>query len=152
MQHQGLREHGKFGRSKLIFAVMTDDEVLEQCLQLIRKTLDLSNLGLEHFQFDNHVTEQLATAGVGKRPLVAELVDFADVMQKSPSYQQVAIDLGIIPGKQIAGAKKGNYVIQQAADIGVVQSLGRRRIAIGGGNFGICNERLQQCFEVRVAN
>ena len=47
-------------------AVMADDQVFEQGLQFVRKAGNLRDLGVQHLQFNNHVTKQLAARGVGK--------------------------------------------------------------------------------------
>src|ERR1700686_550746 len=93
MQHERFGEHGQLRRSKLIFAVMADDEVLEQGLQLIGEIRHQSDFGLQHFELDDHVAKQLAAAGVRKRTAITELVNFPDVVQEGAGEQQLAIDL-----------------------------------------------------------
>src|SRR4051794_5342817 len=72
MEYQRLRKHGELGRSELIFAVVTDDEVLDKYLQFSREVGLMCELGLQHLEFDNHVAEKLALGTVGKRPVVRE--------------------------------------------------------------------------------
>jgi hypothetical protein len=77
-------------------------------------------LCLQHFQFDDHVTEQLAARGIGKCAVVGQLLDLPYVMQERSRQQQVAIDLGIVPAQQVAGAEERHDVIKQSADVGVM--------------------------------
>ncbi len=66
VQHQRFRKHGKLGRAEVILAVVTNNEMLKQGFEFVRKSRDESNLGMQHFQLDNHVAEQLAPGGVRK--------------------------------------------------------------------------------------
>src|SRR5882724_2087534 len=99
---------------------MADDEMFEQGLEIGWKAGQLLELGLEHLQFDDHVTEQLAASAVGKRPVIGQFVNLPDIVQECTRQEQIAVDLRIIPAKQIAGTKQRNYVIEQAADVGMV--------------------------------
>jgi hypothetical protein len=45
---------------------MTNDEMFEQRFEIGREAGQLFELGLQHLQFDDHVTEQLTTRAVGK--------------------------------------------------------------------------------------
>ena len=110
----------------------------------------MRELGLQHFQFDDHVTEKLAFGRVGKRTVVSELVNLADVVQERASEKKIAIDLGIVAAHQVAGAKERDDVIEQPADVGVMQGLGGGCIAIGGGNFRIGHEGLDQRFQMGI--
>ena len=110
----------------------------------------MRELRLQHFQFDDHVAEQLAFGRVGERPVVGEFVNFPDVVQERTGEQEIAIDLGIVLAHQVAGAEQRDDMIEQPADVGVVQSLGGGRIAIGGSNFRIGHEGLDQRLEMVV--
>ena len=136
MQHQRFGKHGQLGRSEFVLAVMADDQVLDQGLELVGKVREQGEFRLQHLQLDDHVAEQLAAGGVGKRALVGEFVNLADVVQERAGQQQVAIDLRIVAAHQIAGAEQRNDVIEQAANEGVMQRLGRGRVAIGGAISG----------------
>ncbi len=107
-------------------------------------------LGLQHFEFDDHVAEQLALGGVGERTVVGELVNFSDVVQECAGEQQVAIDLRIVAAHQVAGAEQRDDVIEQAADVGVMQSLGGGSVAVGGGDFRVGHEGLHERPEMRI--
>ena len=150
VQHERLGKHGQLGRTEIVLAVMADDEVLDQSLEFVGKSGKLRELGLQHFEFDDHVAEQLALSGVGKRTVVGEFVNLADVVQERAGEKQVAIDLRIVAAHQITGAEKRDDVIEQSADVGVVQSFGGRRVAIGVGDLRIGHERLDQRLEMRV--
>ena len=66
MQHESFREHREFGRAEVVLAVMADDEVLDHGLEFIGEAGLKSQLGLQHFQFDDQVAEKLALGGVGE--------------------------------------------------------------------------------------
>src|ERR1035437_7855619 len=129
---------------------MADDQMFEQSLQLGGKAGQLRELGLQHLQFDDHVAEQLAARGVGKRAVVGQFVNLADVMQKRSCQQQVAVDLWIVPAHQVAGAEQRHDVIEQSADVGMMKRLGRGGIAVALGDLRIRHEQFDQRLEVRI--
>ena len=96
---------------------------------------DQREFRLQHFKLDDHVAEKLAARGVGKRAIVGKLVDLADVVKKRTGQQQIAVHLGIVSADQVARAKQRDHMVEQAADIGVMQSLGGGGIAIRGRDF-----------------
>src|SRR5580692_9751227 len=98
----------------------------------------------------DHVAEKLAFGRIGKRPVVGEFMNLADVVEKGAGEEKVASDLRIIVAHEIAGAEQRNDVIKQAADVGVVKGLGRGGVAVRGSDFRIGHEALDQRFEMRV--
>ena len=54
--------------------------------------------------------------------------------RKRAGQQQVAIHLRIVARRQVADREQRHHVIEQAADKGVMQRLGRGRILVGGTN------------------
>ena len=105
---------GNLGRAEIVLSVMADDQVLDHRLELIGKAGLKSELGLQHLQFDDHVAEQLSLGRVGKRTIVGELVNLADVVEKSACEQEIAIDVWIVFAHQIAGPKQRHDMIKQA--------------------------------------
>ena len=93
---------------------------------------------------------KLALGGVGERTVVGEFVNLADVVQKCAGEKQVAIDLRIVPAHQIAGTEQGDDVIEQAADIRMMQSLSGGRVAVSGGDLRVGHEGLDQRFQMRI--
>src|SRR5579864_2588153 len=123
---------------------MTDDQVLHECPQLIRKSWQLGELCLQHLEFNYNMAEKLPLCGVRERAIICEFVDLPDVMQKSTSQQEITIDLGIIPANQIARAEQGNDVIEQTANIGMMERFRCWGIPVRGGNLRIRHEDLNQ--------
>ena len=109
-----------------------------------------ASLRLQHLELNDHVSEQLAARGVGKRTVVGKFVNLADVVKKNAGQQQVAVDLRIISAHQVAGTKQRDYVVEQAADIGVMQGLGGGSIAIRSSDLRIRHEGLYQSLEIRI--
>ena len=81
MQHQSLGEHAlrQLWRTEFIFPMMTDDEVLDQDLKFVGEVGELSQFGLQHFQFDDHVAEQLAARGIGERAVISKFVNLLPI-------------------------------------------------------------------------
>src|SRR5215469_8684236 len=100
---------------------MADDEVFDEELELIGETRDKRDLVVQHFQLDDHVSEKLSLGGVGERALIVKLVDFADVVQESTRQKQIAIHVRIQRSNGVAESHQRNYVLQQAADEGMMQ-------------------------------
>src|SRR5215469_17005069 len=123
---------------------MTYDQVLHEGLQLVGKSGQLGELRLQHLKFNHHVAEKLPFCGVCERAVVGEFVDLPDVMQKSATQQEIAVDFGIIPANQITRAEQGNHVIEQTADIRMVERFRCWGIAVSGGNLRIRHESLNQ--------
>src|SRR4029077_6552975 len=96
------------------------------------------------------MTEELAARAVGEGPVVSEFVNLTYVVQEGSGKQEVAVDLRIVTADRIAGAAERDYMIEQAANIGVVQGLGGWSHAIRLGNFGIGHEGLNQRLEVNI--
>src|SRR5271156_3078766 len=150
MQKQGFGKHGQLGRPEFVFAMVADDEMLQQSFEFGREPRNLIQLGLKHFQFNHHMPEQLAAGGVGKCTVVGKFVNFSDIVQKNSRQQQVAVDLRIVAADQIAGAKKRDNVIEQTANVGVMQGLGGGSVPVSGGNFCIGHESLYQRLEMKI--
>ena len=129
---------------------MADDQVLEQRLKLGRKVGNQGQLRLQHLQLDDHVPQKLAARGVGERAVVGQFVNLADVVQENAGQQQISIHLRIVSGDQVAGAKERDHVIEQSADIGVVQRFGGGSVAVGRGDVGIRHEGAHQGLKMRI--
>src|SRR5258708_6129925 len=110
---------------------MADDQVLEQGLELWREIRNQRELGLQHFELDDHVPEQLPAGGVGERTVVSQFVNLSDVVQKCAGEHQVAVYLRVIAADQVAGSEQRNDVIEQSADVSVMQRLSSGSVAIG---------------------
>src|ERR1700691_710232 len=131
--------------------MMADDQVLDQDFEFVGEVEELSKFGLQHFQFDDHVAEQLAPRGVGERAVISEFVNLADVMQEGASEQEIAVNLGIILAHKIARTEERHHMIEQSADISVMQSFGSRSIAVRLGNLRVRHESFHQRLEMGVA-
>jgi len=63
---------------------MANNKVLNQDFELGGKVGKMCEFGLQHFQLNNHVPQQLAARGVGEGTVISEFLNLADVVQKSP--------------------------------------------------------------------
>src|SRR5215831_1876800 len=144
MEHQGLGKHRQFWRSEFVLPMMADDQMLHQSLEFAGEVRQLLQFRLQHFELDNHVPQQLTACGVGKRAIVGQLVDLAYDVEEGPGEQQVAINLGVIAANQVTGPEQRNDVIEEAANVGVMQALGCGSRTIRLRNLGVAHERLDQ--------
>src|SRR5882762_763599 len=129
---------------------MADDEMLDHDLKLVGEAGLEREFGLQHFQFDDHVAEKLAFGGVGERAVVGEFVNLPDVVQKRSGEKEIAIHLRIVLAHQVAGTKQRDDMIEQAADVGVMQRFGGGSVAIGGSDFRVGHEGFYQRLEVLI--
>ena len=60
MQDQGFAKHGQLRRAEFVLAVMADQKVLDQSLQVGRKSFDRVHLLGDLLELENDVPEQLA--------------------------------------------------------------------------------------------
>src|SRR5579864_8327984 len=96
------------------------------------------------------MAEKLALGGVREGAVVSEFVNLADVVQEDAGEEKVAVDLRIVRAHQVAGAEQRHDVVEQASDIRVVKRFCGGGIAVGGGDFGIGHEGLDQRLEMRI--
>ena len=129
---------------------MADDHVLDQDLQLAGKAGQMRELLVQHFQFDDHVSQQLALGGVRNRALIREFVQLSNVVQEGAAQQQVAVHLGIVAGGKVANGKQRDHVVEQPADKRVVQRLGRGRVLVRGDDRLVGHEFLEQRFQPAI--
>src|SRR5579862_729128 len=137
MEQQRFRKHRQLRRAEFILTVMADDQVLDQRLQLRRKIWLGRKLLLQHLQLYDHVAQKLATCGVSKRTMVTKFVNLADVVQERAGQQQVTIDLRVISSDQIAGPKQRHDMIEQSANVSMMQCLRRGSVSVSRCNLRI---------------
>src|SRR5262250_381580 len=124
--------------------MMADDEVFNHDLQLVREAWDFPNLLLQHLELDNHVSQQLSLGCVCDRALIGQLVNLADVMQESAGQQQIAIYLRIVAHREITNREQRHHVIQQSADVSVMQGLRGWSVLVGSSDSAISHKALKK--------
>ena len=77
-------------------------------------------------------------------------MNFSNVVEECAGEKEVAIDLGIVTAHQITGTEQRDHVIEQTSDVGVMQGFGRGSIAIGGSDFRIGHESLDERLEMGI--
>src|SRR5947209_7432908 len=98
MEDQRFANHWKLGRAEFVFAVMADEQMLHDSLELRRKAFNLVDRTRNRFEFHDDVTEQLARRGVADGALVAEFFEFADIVQNRSGEKQIEVELRIVSG------------------------------------------------------
>src|SRR5262249_34418664 len=89
--------------------------------------------------------------GIGEIPAVAQLHDLADVVQKDPAQEEVAVQARIDRQDALGRFQHGDDVFQEAADVGVMVADAGRGGAGAADKIGVDQEELDQGAEVRVA-
>src|SRR5439155_9409545 len=106
--------------AELIFAVVTDDQVLEPQQELGREFFAGESFGLGDLILDGahdhyDVADKLPSVAVPEFAVVSQLVDFAGVVQKRPEQEQVDVELGIERRDDAANFHQADDVGQKAA-------------------------------------
>ncbi len=114
--------------------------MLDDGFQIGGKTFDGVHGFRNGFEFHHDVAEELAFDGVADGPFVAQLVEFADVVQNRGSQQQINVELGIVRGDLLREATQTDDVLKQAAEIGVMHHFRRRSALVFGGDCRIGND------------
>ena len=81
------------------------------------------------------MAEELAFDGVADGAVIAEFVEFAEVMENRGSEEKIDVELGIVRGGLPGETAQTEDVFDKAAEIGVVHDFGRR------GAFVLCGDR-----------
>src|SRR5713101_6833834 len=77
VEGHGFADHGELWRAEFVLAVMADEKMLDDGLQVRRKTFDgIHGLG-DGFEFHHDVAEELAFDGVADGALVAQFFELA---------------------------------------------------------------------------
>ena len=79
-------------------------------------------------------------------------MDFADIVQKCAGHQQVAVDhVRIVSAGEIAKVEQRDHMVQQAANVCMMQGLGCRGVLVSTLDLWISHKGLDQRLEMRVA-
>ena len=91
VKDEGFADHGKFGRSEFVLAVMADQKMLDDGFEFGRKTFNRVHEGSDGFEFEDDVTEELTFGSVADGAVVAEFIELADVVEDGNGQQQVGV-------------------------------------------------------------
>src|SRR6195256_1797608 len=94
---------------------MADNHVLEERAQLRRKIGYKSQLVRHNAEADHHVAQELAFGRVSKTPVVAQFIDFADVVQHGAREQEVKINAIMLCSKPRQLAQR-EHVLEQTTE------------------------------------
>ena len=141
----------QLGRAELQLAVVAQDHVLHQRPQLRRKIGQAAQLLRHHAQGDRDMPDQLPVARVREPALVIQLVDLADVVQHHAGEQKVAVDVGVVRRRRARQGAQRKHVLDQPAQIRVVDLLGGGRPAVAPRDVLIVQHRIEQRLQMGVA-
>src|SRR2546421_12529751 len=77
-------------------------------------------------------------------------MNLANIVEEGAGEQQVAVNLRIIAGNQIAKLEQRDHVIQQSSDKSMVQGLSSRSGLVSQRNFRVGHESLEQRAQIRI--
>ncbi len=126
---------GSLGGAEFVLAMVADEQVLDYRFERRGKIWDGVDGARNGFDFHHDVAEELAFGGVADGALVAEFVEFADVVKHSGGEEQIEIELGVVSGQLLGEAAEADDVFEQAADVGVMHDFGGGRALVSAGRF-----------------
>src|ERR1044071_1316802 len=100
MHGDGLWSSGGFGGAEFVFAVVREDDVLEDVDEGLGNLFAEDLLGGAALVFDpdgglDDVADELAGIGVAERAVVGELPRFGDVVEEDAGDDQIAVEAGV---------------------------------------------------------
>src|SRR4029077_16603126 len=115
VEDQGFADHGGLGGAEFVLAVMADEQVLDDGLQVGGETLDGVHSFRNGFEFHHDVAEKLAFDGVGNGALIAQFVELPDIVKNRGGQQQIHVEFGIVRGGLFGEATQAQDVFYKAA-------------------------------------
>jgi len=152
VEDEGLADHGELGGAEFVLAVMADKEMLDDGFEFWRETFDGVHGFINGFKFHDDVAEELSFDGVADGAVVAELVEFADVVEDGGGKQEIEVELGIMRGGELGEAAKTEDVLEEAAKIRVVHDFGGRRALVFRGDGGVRKDGGNKLFQPGIGN
>ena len=130
--------------------MMRQNHVLDQDAQALWKRRKLLNLLAQHALRDRNMPDHLAFQRVVKARLPAQLAHLADVVEDRAGDQQVSVDLRVERRRGQTHPHQGQHMLEQAANPGMMQHLGRRRRTKRRPNLRIIQKRQHQPLQVEI--
>lgn len=127
--------------------MMRRDEVQDLSAQRVGKSGDGATRVVHHDRAKRDVTDQVPLASVGRRRVVVQLLQLADVVQDRTGHDQVCA--GAVQSREhAAGLGHGKDVLEESAAIRVVDDAGGRPALQRDLVFR--NDPCQQCLQMGV--
>jgi len=111
VEDKSFADHRELGRSELVLAVMTNEQMLNDGLETRGEILDGVHGASDGSDFQHDMAKELSFIGVPDGALVTELVEFADVVKNGGREKQVAVELVIMCGDQLGHAAQTDHVL-----------------------------------------
>src|SRR5205823_13141697 len=120
VEDESFADHGKLGRAEFVLAVMADEKMLDDGLQVGGKAFDGVHGLRNRFKLHHDVAEELAFNGVADSTVVAKFVELADIVENRGGEQKIDVKLGIVRGGLPGETAQTKNVLEEAAEISVV--------------------------------
>src|SRR5688572_22359035 len=121
MEDQRFGKHWQLGAAKFILAMVRDDEVLDECLELSREVFDLGDLLVHNFELQNHVPQELSFIRIAEAAGIRQFLGFSDVVNHGSRQQKVQINSLVILYHQLAELAKRKCMLEQAPKPGMME-------------------------------
>ena len=99
---------------------------------------------------DGDVAEQAAGRGVLHAALVAQFLDFANVVEHDSGKQQIGVEFGILGSDAAAETDKADDVFEQPADEGVVHHHRGGSAFQARRDGGVFDDAFEQALQERI--
>src|SRR5260370_23472902 len=147
VENKGFANHGEVRRAKFVFAVVRDEDVLDDGFEFGGKASHgIHGLG-DGVEFHDDVAEELTLGGVADRAFVAKFIELADVVEQGGDQKKIDIELGIVRGDLFGQATQADHMLEQAAEIGVMHDFGGRRALEADNKLRIAEDSGRQLLQ-----
>ena len=140
VEDQSFADHGQLRRAEFVLAMVADEEMLNDGLQVWRETFDGVHGFGDGFKFHHDVAEELAFDGVADSAFVAEFVELADIVEHRRGEKKIDVQLGIVRGSLLGEPAQTEDVLDEAAEKRMVHDFGGGGALVLRGDCWIRND------------
>ena len=129
MEQECFARHGQLGRTEFQLPVMAENHVEQLEPQLVREPRNPGNGLVRHVGGEVNVADEPAHGGHVDEAVEGVFIDLPDIVQQGSCHKKVPVYAQVLVERENALDKpeNGQGVLQQAADIVVMNPLCRRR-------------------------
>src|SRR5438067_8562620 len=115
MQQQSLGKDRQLGRSEFELSMVAQNHVLDQVSEFHWKLRERAQFIRNHPDRDRNMTNELPFGRIAETALVAQLVNFPDIVQHHARDEKIEVDRWVVRAHEFRQLQERQYVFEQAA-------------------------------------